>query len=160
VNEGLVRIGNRSVEIGRLRSAISLAAGLALGAGLAIGVVSAGPSGTAGALTNLPTRLDKSGRFLAGRVTEAADNTVTIALPTAAAATAVASTGPGGGSPAPPSETPTIQTRVIRVLPQTRGPAQRLRPGDFILAIGQPESDGSLTARAVALRRPGQAPRR
>ena len=191
MNEGQVRVGSRTVEVGRLRSLVSLAAGLALGAGLAVGVVSSAPSGPAPELTGLPQmprgpqpqaapraairrplhqlllqgvagqaqRTGSQGRFAAGRVTEvdAAANTVTIDIPTGARSVGAPAATPGGSAPA--AEMPAIQTRVIRFLPQTRVPGQRPRPGDFILAVGRPERDGSLAARAVAVRRPGPSRR-
>lgn len=181
MNEGQVRVGSRTFEIGRLRSWVSLVAGLALGAGLAIGVVSAAPHGSSPELTGLPAtprapqagdaprapirrplhqlllqraagqaqRTNSQGRFVAGRITEIDGNTVTVALPTAVA-------GPSAGA----TDAAAIQTRVVRILPQTRAPAQRPRTGDFLLAVGRPEADGSLSARAVAVRRPGQLLRR
>jgi hypothetical protein len=102
------------------------------------------------------------GRFAAGRITEvdATANTITIAIPTPAQPP-TATPAPGSGQAAgDASDSPAIQTRVIRVAPQTRLPVQRPRPGDFILAVGRPERDGSLTARAIGVRRPGQLLRR
>ena len=145
MNEGHVRVGGRKMEIGRLRSLVSLAAGVDIGAGLAIGVVSAAPNGSAPELVRLP----RSPRLASGRVTEVEGSTLTIAVPTPPVTPSSAST-----------ESPPIQTRIVRVLPQTRSPGQRPRTGDFVLAVGQPEADGSLTARAVTVRRPGQTLRR
>jgi hypothetical protein len=181
------------MEIGRLRSLVSLLAGLLLGAGLAIGVVSAAPNGSAPELTGLPQtprsplgqtvpgaairrplhqlllqrlvgqaqRGAGQGRFAAGRVTEvdATAGTVTIALPSSAIALPNATAPPGGGTPSGGDVASALQTRVIRVVPQTRLP-QRPRPGDFVLAVGKPERDGSLTARSIAVRRLGQLLRR
>ena len=184
MNEGQVRVGSRTLEIGRLRSWVSLGAGIALGAGLAIGVVSAAPNGSGSELAGLPQtprpsqaqsavrvprplhqmllqrisgqeqRLALPGRFAAGRVTEvdSAGGTVTVAL----VSYIVLPSSPLGspsGEVAPP-------TRVIRVVPQTRVAQQRPRTGDFVLAVGRPERDGSLTARSLAVRRPGQIVRR
>ncbi|MGI8423886.1 MAG: hypothetical protein ACR2NO_07215 [Chloroflexota bacterium] len=167
MNEGQVHVAGRTLEIGRLRSLVSLAGGLALGCGLAVGVASAAPGGGPPDITGLPAaqrapqtspaarpaarpplhqllfsrtvgdaqRGQRIGRIAAGRVTEIDGNAVTIAV--------------AGG-----------QTRVVRVLPQTKAPAQPTRSGDLLVAIGRPEPDGSLTARAVTVRRPGQLSRR
>ena len=191
MNEGQVKVGSRTIEIGRLRSLVSLLAGLLLGAGLAIGVVSAAPNGSAPELVGLPQtprapqappgpairrplhqqllqrlagqplRAGGQGRFAAGRVTEVdtTAGTLTIVVPNAAVALPTA-TPPPGGVPAGGDVAASLQTRVIRVVPQTRLPQQRPRPGDFVLAVGRPERDGSLTARSIAVRRPGQALRR
>ena len=152
MNEGLVRIGGRTIEIGRLRSFVSLAAGLALGVGLAAGVVSAAPGGPTPELNAVTQALRSTGRFAAGRVTEVGESTLTLAVPTPPAAAAP----PAGGT----AESPPIQTRVVRLLPQTRLPSPRPRPGDFVLVVGQPEPDGTLSARALTIRRPGQSLRR
>ncbi|HET7767185.1 MAG TPA: hypothetical protein VFN74_00335 [Chloroflexota bacterium] len=193
MNEGQVQVGSRTMEIGRLRSLVSLLAGLLLGAGLAIGVVSAAPNGSAPELTGLPQtprapqgqaaprpairrplhqlllhrvvgqaqRASGQARFAAGRVTEVDNSaaTLTIVMPNAPAALPSA-TPPPGAVPPGGEVAASLQTRVIRVIPQTRLPQQRPRPGDFVLAVGRPERDGSLTARSIAVRRPGQVLRR
>ena len=193
MNEGQVQVGGRTMEIGRLRSLVSLLAGLLLGAGLALGVVSAAPNGSAPELTGFPQtpraplgpgapgaavrrplhqlllprltgqaqRAGLPGRFAAGRVTEVdtTAGTVTIVVPNTAIAVPSA-TPPPGGTPGGADVASALQTRVIRVGPQTRLPQQRPRPGDFVLAVGRPERDGSLTARSIAVRRPGQVLRR
>jgi hypothetical protein len=153
-------VGRWTVDAGLLRSLATLGAGLALGGGLVLGVASANPTAAAvgpdvtpvapsatpqAAVPQRPAvrrplhqlllarlRGDASptplqGRIVAGRLVELTGNVATI------------QTGPN-------------QTRQVRVMPQTRLPARRPRPGDQVLAIGQPARDGVLNARAIAVR--------
>ena len=160
MNEGLVRVGSRLIEIGRLRSAVSLAGGLAVGAGIAIGVASSVPTGSLSAIANLPARVDATGRFASGRVTEVNGAEVKLALPRAPSAAPTTTSSPTTADSSAVADPPPVRTRVVRLQPGTRLPAQPPRPGDSILAIGRPEPDGSMTASAVTLRRPGQLQRR